>query len=110
MRSTISARSMKYRVEITPTAEAEVEEAFDYIYSKSPQNAEKWRKGLYDVAATLDRFPEGCSFALENDSVDFDVRQKLYGRYRILFTVMNHRVIVLHVRHAARRAMESEEL
>ena len=32
-------------------------------------------------------FPDGCDYALENESVEFEARQKLYGNYRILFTI-----------------------
>jgi len=101
---------MKYQVEITPSAEADVEEAYCYIRNDSPENAVKWRKKLYDAADTLSRFPDGCGLALENEFVDFEVRQKLYGNYRILFTIDGNRVIVLHVRHGARRTMSPDEI
>ena len=101
---------MKYRVEITPSAEADIDEAYRYIGDDSPENAVKWRQGLHDVAETLSRFPEGCGYALENDALQFEARQKLYGNYRILFTIEGDRVIVLNVRHAARRRMRTDEI
>jgi len=55
-------------------------------------------------------FPDGCSFALENEAVDFSVRQKLYGNYRILFTIERDRVIVLNVRHAAWQTLKDDEI
>jgi plasmid stabilization system protein ParE len=101
---------MNYKVEITPTAENDVEKAYCYIRDDSPVNAIRWHKKLYEVAETLSRFPEGCGLALENDFVNFEVRQKLYGSYRILFTIDGHRVIVMHVRHAARRMLSPGEI
>jgi len=101
---------MKYRVEITPSAESDVEEAYCYIRDDSPVNAVRWRKKLYEIASTLSQFPEGCGISLENDFVDFEVRQKLHGSYRILFTIDGNRVIVLHVRHGARRTMRPDEI
>ena len=101
---------MKYKVEITPSAETEIEAAYLYIRGDSPDNAVRWRQHLYEVAATLQQFLEGCSYALEHDLVSFDVRQKLSGNYRILFTIEADRVIVLHVRHAARRPLRPDEV
>ncbi|QDT43490.1 Plasmid stabilization system protein [Gimesia alba] len=101
---------MKYKVEITPSAENDVEQAYCYIRNDSPVNAVRWRKQFYKIAGTLSRFPEGCGFALENELVDFEVRQKLHGSYRILFTVDGNRVIVLHVRHCARRTMRPDDI
>ena len=62
------------------------------------------------IAETLARFPDGCSYALENEVVDFEVRQKLYGDYRILFTIEGDNVTVLTVRHAARLPVKADEL
>ena len=42
-----SVASMKYRVEITPSAEADIDEAYRYIRNDSLENAAKWRQGLY---------------------------------------------------------------
>ena len=99
-----------YRVDATPSAEADVEEAYLYIRDDSPEDAARWRQGLYEIADTLSRFPEGCSYALENDFVDFEVRQKLSGNYRILLTVEDDREIILGVRHAARLPLRTPEI
>ncbi len=101
---------MKYRVEITPSAEADIDEAYRYIRNDSPENAAKWRQGLYQIAENLTLFPEGCSYALENEALDFEVRQKLYGNYRVLLTIDDDRVIVLNVRHAARLPMKAGDI
>jgi acetyltransferase-like isoleucine patch superfamily enzyme len=37
---------MAYRVETSRRAERDIEEAFEYIYSRSPINAIRWREGL----------------------------------------------------------------
>ena len=100
---------MKYQVEVTPSAQSDIETAYVYISHDSPENAARWRQGLYDIAKTLARFPDGCSYALENQVVDFEVRQKLYSNYRILFTIEDDRVIVLNVRHAA-QPLKADEL
>jgi len=44
---------MKYAVEMTPTAEAELRSAFEYIHRQAPLNAARWLKGIYKAIDTL---------------------------------------------------------
>jgi plasmid stabilization system protein ParE len=101
---------MAYRVELTPVAETDLEEAYRYISRASPRNALRWWRRFYGVAERLSLIPEAYALAPENEAVPFEVRQKLYGNDRILFTTQDKRVIVLRVRHAARRPLPPEEL
>jgi hypothetical protein len=54
--------------------------------------------------------PRRCPIAPENDDFDVEVRQLLYGEFRVLFTVEDDVVRVLHVRHGARRFLTPDEL
>jgi plasmid stabilization system protein ParE len=101
---------MAYHVEITPAAETDLADAYRYIAAGSPRNALRWWRRFYGVAESLGLFPEAYTPAPENDAVPFEVRQKLYGSYRILFTIQGERVIVLRVRHAARLPLPPDEL
>ena len=82
---------MKYRVVLQPGAEAEIAEAFDYLYARAPEAAERWLRGLYAAVGTLETFPLRCGFARENDAFREEIRQLLYGKrqhkYRVLFAV-----------------------
>ena len=62
------------------------------------------------MAERLRLSPEAYTLAPESEAVPFEVRQKLYGKYRILFTIQGKRVIVLRVRHAARLPLPPDEL
>lgn len=42
--------------------------------------------------------PLSCQFAPESNSSEFEIRQLIYGRYRILFTVEEDVVLVLYFR------------
>lgn len=88
----------------------EIEEAYLYIRQDSPENAPRWRAGLLEAAATLETFPKRCPVAPENGPFEFEIRQLLYGRYRLLFTVRDDTVVILHVRHGAREWMKADEL
>ena len=96
----------RYRVLLQPDAEAEIAEAFRYIYSQSPLNAERWLRGLYERVDTLRRLPRRCALARENDAFPQELRQMIYASHRIIFEVEGDVVRVLHVRHAARQQLE----
>ncbi len=63
---------------------------------------------------SLTEFPDRWGLAPENDAVEPEVRQLLYGKrsgvYRALFTLTGQEVRVLHIRHAARTTLTAEEL
>jgi plasmid stabilization system protein ParE len=100
---------VKYRVIVQPPAEAEVKEAYAYVQSRSPVDAARWVAGLEDAVRRLETFPGGFPFARERGAFRRELRQLVYGRgltaYRILFTIADDEVHVLHVRRAARRGL-----
>jgi plasmid stabilization system protein ParE len=100
----------RFQVLVAAPAEAEIEAAYLRIRQDSLANAAKWRAGLLDAAATLETFPERCRLAPENGPFKFEIRQFLYGNYRLLFTVREDAVVILHVRHGARDWMKPEDV
>lgn len=101
---------MDYQVEITRDAEEGAEAIVAYIAADAPNRAAQWLQRFYELSASLCRHPERCGLAPESSYVDFSVRQLRHGNYRILFTIQETTVYVLHVRHAARRFMKAADL
>ena len=101
---------MEFKVEITPQAEADIEQAFQNIHDRSPGNAVAWRHQLYEKIQTLRTLPERCSLAPENEHVSSEVRQILFGWYRILFIINGDVVRIVTVRHGARRFLTPDQL
>jgi plasmid stabilization system protein ParE len=103
---------MKYRVEITDTAWMELQEAYDWLAHRAPIAADRWKSGLLEAIRKLETFPAARSVAPETAYFGREVRQLLYGKrnnkYRILFEIRNKTVIVLRVRHGARRTLGEE--
>lgn len=95
-------------VEITALGDANLEEIYLRIREDSPGRAAEWRKGLLKAAQTLDQFPERCPLAPESGP-ELEIRQLVYGAYRVLFTVAKDTVYVLHIRHGARQPLRSED-
>lgn len=95
-------------VEITALAEANLEEIYLRIREDSPSRAAKWRQGLLKAAQGLNQFPKRYPRAPESGP-ELEIRQIVYGAYRILFTVAKDTVYVLHIRHGARQPLQSGE-
>lgn len=80
---------MTYRVEISPTAIADVERIFLWLQAEAGDRAHRWVRGCYETMLTLENFPNRCALAVESQYLDLPVRQQLYKKhYQILFTVV----------------------
>ena len=101
---------MTYRLELSHRAETDIKSAYSYIRKHGPADPKLWKSGLEQKLTGLETFPEACGLAPENDFVNAEVRQALYGPFRILFTIREQIVFVLTVRHAARLAMQPDEI
>jgi plasmid stabilization system protein ParE len=101
---------MALKIELSSRAKRDIEDAFEYIRADSPGNAVRWRRRLEEKLKRLARMPEAFGFAPENHDAQSDVRQLLFGRYRILYTLRRDHVFVLTVRHGARLFLTGEEI
>ena len=97
-----------YKVEPTARALANADEAFLWIYEEAPESALRWYDGLLKTLRTLERSPRRWGLARENPFFEEEIRQLIYGRYRVLFTVKGKTVYVLRVRHGARETLKPD--
>ena len=54
--------------------------------------------------------PMACGLAPEDDVSGHEIRQLLFGKYRVLFTIEETKVFILTVRHGARRFLTADEV
>ncbi|NER99303.1 MAG: type II toxin-antitoxin system RelE/ParE family toxin [Symploca sp. SIO1B1] len=105
---------MTFQVEITPIAEAQIEQAYRWYRNRNPAFADSWFRGLMNTIATLQEKPRRCALPVEHEIFPEEVRQLLYGKskniYRVLFTVRDTIVYVLYVRHSAQAPMTIDDL
>lgn len=97
-----------YRVEPTDKALVDAGEAYFWISEQSDRAALTWYEGLLKAFRSLERNPFRCPLAQENAFFEEQIRQLIYGKYRILFTVDAEMVFVLRVRHTAREHLRPE--
>lgn len=98
------------RVLIEENAVSDLTEAYQWIASEAPESAARWLDRLESAIGSLDEHAERCPLAPENEFFTTEIRQLLVGNYRVLFTVRARAVHILHVRHAARRALGEEDV
>jgi len=97
----------KYRVEITKSAQNDLEEIWTRIAADSIKNAAKFVIQLERKAQTLEAMPERCPSIPENRLLGTEYRHLILGDYRIVFRVANRTVWILRIIHGNRLLDES---
>ena len=99
----------KFQVEITAVAETDVEEIWEYIAQDTLGAANSLVLHLEEQIGKLEIFPLRCPNIPENELLGTNYRHFLYGNYRIIFKIIDSRVIILRVVHMA-RLLDTERL
>jgi toxin ParE1/3/4 len=77
----------------------------------APLAAEQWVTELLRDLESLAELPNRHPLAPEGVGFpNLEIRHRLFGDYRIVFTIAENSVIVLHIRHGSRRPATTEEL
>jgi len=92
----------KFRVEITATAQNDIQEIFQYIAADSQTAATNLIKEIERQIDSLETFPLRCPMIPESFELGVEYRHIIYGHYRTIFKVENSRVIIMRVIHGAR--------
>jgi len=101
---------MAFRVEPTTRAKQDLDAILEWLLAQEAGDAGlRWFQLMREAILSLSEFPQRSPLAPENAEFAFEVRQLVYGhkphQYRILFTVEQDAVIVLHIRHGRRRRL-----
>lgn len=95
------------RVQWTRLALRRADEAAAYIAGDSAAAAGRWLSGLREAVRRLQDYPQ--SGRVVNDTEREEVREILYGSYRVVYRIDQGFVRILTVRHL-RRALDPDEL
>lgn len=91
-----------FKVEITPTAEHDLEEIWEYIAQDDPKNASTFVLQLEKQICSLEQSPERCSLIPENLILGTVYRHLIFGKYRTIFRMSADTVYILRIVHGAR--------
>jgi plasmid stabilization system protein ParE len=90
----------EYIVRYNSSAIRDLEKSFEWgVNNWGETQARKWIVEIQ--SATLERLsqiPSSCQVAPESTEFKIEVRQFIYGRYRVLFTIRKDTVFIFHVR------------
>ena len=92
----------KFRVDITASAETDIESAYEYIAERNQSAATRWVNRIEKLIRRLERFPRAGEVIPEAEELGQEYRHKLFGSYRIIYRIAQDRVIVLRIFHSAR--------
>jgi plasmid stabilization system protein ParE len=99
----------RWNVIVELPAQQDIAECRLWIAERDVESADCWFYEIYDTIGSLEIFPDRCPLAPESIFLNCDIREIFHGRrqykYRILFTLAENDVHVLHVRHGARLAL-----
>lgn len=98
---------MKYRVLIQPRARQDMDEIHDFIgeTQQQPLSAERWLDGIQAVIEGLASHPRRGRVVPEQAlfGPETVIRQVLFHRHRILYSIVGTAVQILQVRRGTRR-------
>jgi len=103
---------MAYLVDITRRAGRDLGQIYEDIHAGESEAALIWYRGLKEAVLSLEHHPARCPVTPETDKL----RHLLYGKkphiYRVIYRILEKQeeVVVLHIRHGARRQFNPDTL
>ena len=98
------------KVRITFETKRHIAAISDYIAQDSPENARRWRTAIRQRLRSLQHVAERHEIMFPASAVGRDVRHTFFGVYRVLYTIEDDTVVIITVRHGARRPLTPEEV
>ena len=83
---------MDYTVIIEERAKADIREAARWMAQYSPEKATLWHFEIEEALLSLEQMPNRCPRVRESQLFKREIRQLLFGKYRILFAVEDEAV------------------
>lgn len=90
----------------SPLAIERINEIADYIAEESPEASIKWIDDVFSKVERLEAFPLSGRPVPEIDRSD--IREILFGNYRIIYRILKNEVDILTVRHSKQKLPKKE--
>lgn len=111
---------MAFRVEIAPRAFQDLDEIAEYIKQRGGlEQAQEWFNGITAALRTLEHMPGRSPTADVSKELGQELRLLLYGKrnrtYKVYYSIQQRTpstgtVRLFHVRHWARKSLNSDQL
>ena len=93
----ISNVTKRYKVNLTQSAQNDLEHIYSYIAADSVNNANQFVLELEEQIYSLEIFPERYPFIPENDFFETDYRHLNYKKYRLIYRISQNIVYILRI-------------
>lgn len=100
---------MSFQVQVAARAKRDVRKIIRWIAEHSPGQAALWHFDFLAAVDSLQNFPARCPVVRES-AESKELRQLLFDKYRIIFSIEDETVVILHVRRQRQRPLSSDEL
>ena len=107
---------MTYEVVLTERARAQMEAAYSWwAENRSQAQAARWYNAFAEAIVSLEKDPDRCPLARENELVTSEIRDLLFGAgkrptHRAVFTIRPNLVLILAIRHLAQKSLSPEDI
>ncbi len=106
---------MKFRIEIVPQAERDLDDIYLWLARRSPQGARTWHLRWLEVLDYLEEFADKAPVAPEDEDQEARIQHFIFKtrrgrRYRAIFTLDENIAYVLHVRGPGQRLVSKKDL
>lgn len=103
---------MAFNVQLTSSAQSDIEETLDFLTERTPAHASKWLTYLFEALETLIEMPTRQSLIAESSRLKWSLRALPYGAHRVIYEVDETRQIVFVVRiyHSSRAPLRTEDV
>ena len=91
----------------SPLAISRVTEIAEYILMDNPVAAEKWIDEIFNRVMQLKTYPKSGRMVPELEIEE--IRELIYGNYRIIYRIIEKAIVVLTVRHG-RQILQEQDL
>lgn len=90
----------QFVVQYSPRSKQDLQESYDWgVDNWGREDTDNWVRQMDElIRKRLSLMPLACSLAPEDSDFDFELRQLVIHRYRILFTISENNVFVLRIR------------
>ena len=92
----------KYKVNLTRSAQNDLEHIFDYIAADSTTEAVNFVLELEEKVYSLETFPERHPLIPENTYFGTEYRHFNYRKYRIIYRIKERSIFILRIIHGAK--------
>lgn len=92
----------KYKIEITKTAEDDLDKIWNNIALDSINNAINFVNQIEKRIYSLELFPDRGPFIPEKEIIGGEYRHLIHGEYRVIYKVLHNDVFVMRIIHGSR--------